>query len=106
MSENERPPKDRERHFHNDGAWYQDYATCHICNKETHADIVTRVKALEARVAELEKKLAEALFPVTFLACPRCGHHMQHKPTGKILTSMPPQTEIKCVGCGLTRGIE
>ena len=65
-----------------------------------------RIDALEARVAELESKLAATTFPITFLGCPRCGRHMQHKPTGNMLTSMPPQTEIKCVGCGLTRGVQ
>lgn len=64
------------------------------------------IEALTLRVAELEKRLAAPAFPITFLACPRCGHHMQHKPTGKVLTSMPPQTEIACVGCGLTRGVQ
>jgi hypothetical protein len=64
------------------------------------------VEALGARVAELEKKLAANVSPITFLACPKCGRDTQHKPTGKILTSMPPQTEIACVGCGLTRGVQ
>lgn len=64
------------------------------------------IVALEARVVELENRLAELPFPVTFLACPKCGHNTQHKPTGKILTSMPPQTEIACVVCGSTRGVQ
>jgi hypothetical protein len=65
-----------------------------------------KVEALEARIAELEKKIAEAPFPVTFLACPRCGHHMQHKPTGVVIDTLPPMTQIACVGCGLIRSIE
>jgi hypothetical protein len=70
------------------------------------AEVGSVLKALLSRIEELEKKLAAAAFPITFLACPRCGHHMQHKPTGKVLTSMPPKTEIACVGCGLTRGVQ
>jgi hypothetical protein len=73
---------------------------------DAYSEAVARhMNDLKDRVAELEKKLATT-FPITFLACPRCGHHMQHKPTGKVLTSMPPQTEIANVGCGLTRGVQ
>jgi hypothetical protein len=68
--------------------------------------VAKHVNDLKDRVAELEKKLAANVSPITFLACPKCGHDTQHKPTGKILTSMPPQTEVKCVGCGLTRGVQ
>lgn len=64
-----------------------------------------RIDELVARIEELEKRLAASPYSVTFLACPKCGHHTQHKPTGNILTSMPPQTEIACVVCGSTRGL-
>jgi hypothetical protein len=56
--------------------------------------------------ARIDAALAEAPSPVTFLACPRCGHHMQHKPTGVVIDTLPPMTQIACVGCGLTRSIE
>lgn len=65
---------------------------------------------LEARVAELESRIKPGAFavvwePVKFLACPQCGHDTQHKPTGNVLTSMPPQIEVACVDCGRTRGV-
>lgn len=72
-----------------------------------------RIDLLEARVAELEKRPAWGISTGStisvqtswWLACPRCGHDTQHKLTGNILTSMPPQTEIACVVCGSTRGM-
>lgn len=66
------------------------------------------IVALEARVAELENRLA-AGFPqgvsvttggtVTPRYCPKCGRHETVKPTGNILMSMPPQNEMKCGAC-------
>lgn len=70
------------------------------------AEVGTALRSLLARVEELEKRLAASPSPVTFLACPRCGHHTQHKATGKLFSSMPPQTEIACVVCGSTRGLQ
>jgi hypothetical protein len=70
------------------------------------AEVGSVLRALLTRIEELEKKIAEAPSPVTFLACPRCGHHMQHKPTGVVIDTLPPMTQIACVGCGLTRSIE
>jgi transcription elongation factor Elf1 len=65
-----------------------------------------RIDALVERVEDLEKKLATVSDLNTFFYCPRCGGNRQFTRTGKILTSMPPQTEVECVGCGLTRGIQ
>jgi ribosomal protein L33 len=66
------------------------------------------IVALEARVSDIEKRLA-AGFPqgvsittggaLTPRYCPKCGRHMTVKPTGNILTSMPPKTEMKCSAC-------
>jgi hypothetical protein len=81
-----------------------------------NAEVIKHINDLKDRVAELEKARVDpaspvstgttTTFPATFLGCPRCGGLRQVLPTGNILTSMPPQTEVKCVGCGLTRGVQ
>lgn len=100
-----------ERHMHDD-CIYLDYTSCPVCQKETHADIVVRVKVLETRVAELEKRLAVGAGSTISMTgtswytyCPKCGVNTQHKPTGNALLTNPPQTEIVCVSCGRTRGM-
>lgn len=100
-----------ERHIHED-CLYSDYATCPVCNKETCGDIVVRVKILESRVAELEKRLSVGSgSPISmtgtswYTYCPKCNVNTQHKPTGNALLTNPPQIEIVCVSCEITRGM-
>ena len=73
---------------------------------------------LEARVVELERKLAAlggkattdtpegTLFDGKLVWCRKCGMVTPHERTGNILTSMPPQTEVKCLWCGFTEGVK
>ena len=86
-----------------------DDCKCSRCEtRRQRADEIKRIAALEARVADIEKRLA-AGFPqgvsittggaVTPRYCPKCGRHATVKPTGNILTSMPPRTEMKCDAC-------
>jgi hypothetical protein len=93
-----------------------DDCKCSRCEtRRQRADEIKRIAALEARVAELENRLA-AGFPqgVTVTAtsstiristCPKCLVTTQHNETGNILTSMPPQTEMQCRVCKHRWGI-
>lgn len=68
------------------------------------AEVGAALRSLVSRVAELEKRLSDT-FPITFLACMKCGHTTQFKPTGNALLTDPPMTEIACVICGSKRGV-
>jgi hypothetical protein len=65
-----------------------------------------RLAAIEARLAEIERRTAFGIHTgVTFSTqgaptpCPKCGLSDTVYDTGNILTSMPPLTEKGCKNC-------
>ena len=98
---------------------YKPASFCPVCHPQSTA-LEARVIALEARLAEIERRLAGGVTttvgsvstPIHTQSvtvppkptCPHCGYH-DYSETGSILTSMPPQTEVKCKNCHRTWGI-
>jgi hypothetical protein len=97
---------------------YKPASFCPVCHPQSRSPsfsypvdptaLEARVIALEARLAEIERRLAGGVTTtvgsVTKPTCPHCGYH-DYSETGNILTSMPPQTEVKCKNCHRTWGI-
>ena len=105
-----------EWHMHDDGAARADRESCDVCQGETHADMVRRVKELEAKVATLEARFPTLGGSVTltgsnsryqsvstFVYCGNCGSSETYT-TGKALAEMPWLTEWRCNVCRRTWG--
>jgi hypothetical protein len=93
--------------------YYYPASSCPVCHPQSPSELMARVAMLEARLTWLEQRMAggitltlgsETISTSGKPTCPQCGS-IDYSETGNILTSMPPQTEVKCKNCHRTWGI-